>query len=122
MLNHLLNITDLSSDIYLPLSLMRASDQILHYGYLAKLRLVFLHHWNWQEVWRSDFFLLVVDKWLDTSIREGHEDWKVAFSLVDGVFDILAEEGWGKTLFRLARRAGCVPITKCLLEGARRKV
>jgi hypothetical protein len=93
MLIHLLNTTDLSSHTYLPLSVMEVSDQVLQYGNLAKLRLVFLHHRNRQEVWRSDFFLLVVDSWSDTSIRGCHEDWEVTFSLVDGVLNVLAEEG-----------------------------
>lgn len=46
----------------------------------------------------------------------------MTFSLVDEVLDVLAEEGWGKVLFRLANRAECTLMTQPLLEGTRRKV
>lgn len=74
MLLHLLDNAGVQSNKYLPSSAMNAADQMLRWGTLSKLRIIFPHHRCWQQIWRFDFFRLIIDRWSGIHIRQRHEN------------------------------------------------
>jgi ankyrin repeat protein len=119
-LRHMLNDSNFDKDKYLDSSAIAAVDQIMQWGELSKIRIVFLEGKLSPQLRTLDFIRLVVRQW--SNIGRRHDDWEVAFDLVDYVMDTLVEEQWGSELLCIAARAGCMPMVERLLNQAQHNV
>jgi hypothetical protein len=119
ILRDMLKNSNFDKDKYLPSPAMDAADQILQWGELSKLRILFLEGKLSYQLRNLDFFRLIIKQWSNLGAR--HDDWEVAFGLVDYVFDTLVDEQWGSELLCIAARAGCIPMIQRLLDRARCK-
>jgi hypothetical protein len=118
-MRHLLQNSAFENDKYLSSTAMRAADQILQYGELSKLRILFLESKAKCQLRNLEFFSLVIKQWSDIGAR--HDDWEVAFDLVENVLDQLVEQQWGSELLSIAARAGCIPLIQRLLIYSQHK-
>ncbi|KAJ4298999.1 hypothetical protein N0V90_004243 [Kalmusia sp. IMI 367209] len=112
----MLEITTLRTDCYLPSSAMDAADQIMQWGDLSRLRLLFGEGRFAHQLRDLEFFRLAIKRWHD--LRSRHQNWEDIFGLVDSVLDALVEEQWGEALFSIAVRASCNPLVERLLDRA----
>jgi hypothetical protein len=117
ILRDMLTNSNFDKDKYLPSPAIAATDQILQWGDLSKLRILFLEGKLSHQLRSLEFFRLIIRQWSNLGAR--HDNWEVAFSLVDYVLDILVEEQWGSELLCVAARAGCMPMIQRLLTQAR---
>ncbi|KAF2023255.1 hypothetical protein EK21DRAFT_105415 [Setomelanomma holmii] len=117
ILRDMLTNSNFDEDKYLRSPAIAAADQILQWGNLSKLRILFLEGKLTHQLRNLEFFRLIIRQWSNLGAR--HEDWEMAFSLVDHVLDIIVEEQWGNELLCLAARAGCMPMIERLLNQAR---
>ncbi|EXJ89941.1 hypothetical protein A1O3_03008 [Capronia epimyces CBS 606.96] len=101
---------------FLPLPAFNAADQILQWGDLSRLRILFLEDKFSSQLRNLEFFRLIVRQWSHYGAR--HDNWNVAFELVDYVLDILVREQWGHELLCIAARAGCMPMIQHLFDKA----
>lgn len=105
MLARMLKNSDLGGGAFLPRTVVRAADQILQWGDLARLRLLWGsshgHHLRNLECFR-----LVLDQWSRFSFDKDRDGWYVVFSLLDDVYDAMTEEWWGSTLLSEAVGVG----------------
>ena len=101
---------------YLTCSAMKAADQILQWGALHRLRMLFLEGQTGKQLRNLEFFHLVITQW--NYLEPRHDDWQEAFSLVDHVLDMLVEEHWGNELLCVAARVGCLPMIERLFDHA----
>lgn len=118
-LRDMLQSSTFDSDKYLPSPAVCAADQILQWGDLSKLKILFIEGKLGHQLRNVDFFRLIIREW--SNIRARHEDWEAAFSLVDSVLDTMVEEQWGHELLCIAARSGCMPMVQRLLSQAQRK-
>jgi hypothetical protein len=117
MLQHMLEKSDFDRDIFLPDPAMGAADQILQWGDLSRLRLL----WGSKlasQIRNFDFFRLVVRQWSDRPLDKYRRGWDAVFDLVDDVPEIMVKERWGGRLASLATRTGCMPVVRRLMERA----
>ncbi|KAF2845260.1 hypothetical protein T440DRAFT_493542 [Plenodomus tracheiphilus IPT5] len=112
ILRDILQNSDFDKDKYLPSPAASAADQILQWGNLSKLRILFLEGKIRHQLRNLEFFRLIIKRWSD--FRSRHENWAEAFDLVDDVLDALVNEQWGNELLCIAARAGCLPIIQQL--------
>ncbi|CAN9292594.1 unnamed protein product [Alternaria alternata] len=119
LFRNMLKGSTFDSGEYLPSSAICAADQILQWGDLSKLKLLFFEGKLGHQLRNLDFFRLVIRQW--SSIRARHEDWEAAFSLVDSLLDTMVEEQWGHELLCIAARSGCMPMVQRLLRQAQHK-
>ena len=115
MLRRMLEEADFSSGKYLPSSVMVAADQVLYCGDLSRLRLL-LHEGKLASDYKV-FLQLVIWKWAE--VRARCTGWELAFELVDDVLDRLVAEQWGRELFCVAARFGCLPMMRILVDRAK---
>ncbi|KAF2267298.1 hypothetical protein CC78DRAFT_490454 [Lojkania enalia] len=118
ILHDMLENSNFDKDKYLPLPAKGAADQILQWGDLSRLRTLFegkLSH----QLRNLDFFRLLIKQW--SHIGPRHNNWEVAFDLIDCVLDTLVEEQWGNKLLCIAARAGCMPVIQRLFNRAQYK-
>lgn len=115
----LLECSDFTEEKYHPLSVIGAADQILQWGDLSRLTALFLEARFNDQLRNLEFFRLVIRQW--NQVRPRHDDWELAFSLVDHVSDRLVEDRWGYELLCVAARAGCVPMLRHLSDLAQRR-
>jgi hypothetical protein len=118
-LRDMLQSSTFDSDKYLPSPAVCAADQILQWGDLSKLKILFIEGKLGHQLRNVDFFRLIIRQW--SNIRARHEDWEAAFSLIDSVLDTMVEEQWGHELLCIAARSGCMPMVQRLLSQAQRK-
>jgi hypothetical protein len=116
ILRDMLQNSDFDKDKYLPSSAARAADQILQWGDLSKLKILFLEGKIHYQLRNIEFFRLIIKRWSDFGSR--HENWGEVFDLVDSVLDALVNEQWGNELLCIAARAGCLPMMQRLLDRA----
>lgn len=119
MLCNMLEHSNFDEDKFLPSPAIAAADQILRWGRISRLGLLFSKERFSDQLRSLDFFRLVIRRWSETSAR--HDDWNVAFDLVNEVLDALIEEQWGSELLCIAAGAGCMPVVQHLLEGIKHK-
>ena len=91
---------------------MDAVGRILHWGSLAKLRILFLDERTGGQLQNLDFFKLIIARWVDSRARQN--DWDVVFALVDEVPDVLVQQSWDNELMSIAARHSCEPILQKL--------
>ena len=116
MLRDMLENSDFDSVQFLASPLLNAAHQILQWGKLSRLKMLFLNAKSNYQVHNLEFFQLVIRQWSYSRWR--HDDWNVAFELVDYALDTLVQERWGNRLFCIAARAGCMPMIHHLLVSA----
>ncbi|KAJ5612711.1 hypothetical protein N7510_005905 [Penicillium lagena] len=119
MLRHMLKDSNFDNDKFLQKPAIMAVDQILQWGDVSRLRMLFFHDRLGDQLQNLDFFRLVLKKWHDPNIS--HDNWDHVFDLVNGVSDRMIQEHWGNELLCLAAGAGCMPIIQRLVSGARGK-
>ncbi|OKL57502.1 hypothetical protein UA08_06898 [Talaromyces atroroseus] len=119
MLRLLLVNTDFDKKNFHQNSAMRAADQILLWGDLPRLRIIFLDDRVGHELQNLDFFRIIMKNWSHPTTD--HQNWDLAFDLVDYVTDKLVQEQWGNDLLCMAAGAGCVPIIRRLISSAQLK-
>ncbi len=119
MLRHMLENSDFDKDTYLPEPATGAADQILQWGDSSRLRILFLEGKLGHQLHNLDFFRLIIKHWSQPGAN--CHNWDPIFDLVDYVLDTLVHEKWGNELLCVAAGAGCMPIIRRLITGARRK-
>ena len=119
MLRDMLEISNFDQNMFLPTPAFHAAHQILQWGDLSRLRMLFLEGKFSYQLRNLDFFRLIIRQWSDSSAR--HDNWNVAFKLVDYTLDTIVREQWGNELFCVAARAGCMPMIQHLLDKAQHK-
>jgi hypothetical protein len=119
LLHSMLESSNFDKDKYLPSPAICAADQILQWGDLSKLRILFFEGKLGHQLRNLDFFRLIIRQWFNICAR--HEDWEAAFSLVESVLDTMVEEQWGHELLCIAARSGCTPMVQRLLSSAQSK-
>lgn len=117
MLRDMLKKSDFDKDKFLPNPAMGAADQILQWGDVSRLGILFFDDQIGQQLQNLDFFRLIIKTWRDSSINR--HNWDVAFDLVDHLSDTLVQERWGNELLCVAASAGCMPIIRRLMTSAR---
>ncbi|KAJ2890888.1 hypothetical protein MKZ38_001226 [Zalerion maritima] len=118
ILRDMLENSSFDKDKFLPDTAMAAADQILQWGDLSRLRTLFMGSKTGARLRNLDFFRLVMKQWF--MLENRHQDWDVAFDLVNDALDVMAEEHWGNEVLRVAASTGCKPITWRLMDGSRR--
>ena len=116
MLRDMLENSNFDKDKFLPLPAIGAADQILQWGDFSRLNILFLEGKLSHQLRNLDFFRLIIRQWSVFGVR--HDNWNVAFDLVDHTLDTLVQEQWGNKLLCIAARAGCMPVIQRLLNRA----
>ena len=102
--------------VFLPTPAFNAAHQILQWGDLSRLKVLFLEDQFGTQLQNLEFFRLIIRQWSHTGVR--HDEWNMAFELVDHILDTIVQEQWGNELFDVAARAGCMPMIRHLLDRA----
>ncbi|KAF5237122.1 hypothetical protein FAUST_6262 [Fusarium austroamericanum] len=118
LLLKMLETSQFDSPEFLPDTAMLAVDQVLQWGDLRRLRMLFFGRGTARYLQNLDFFRRIIDAWCFSN-KSYSRDWYAAFDIIDGIPDILAREGWGNELLCLASSRGCLPVTKRLMKLAR---
>ncbi|ETI26828.1 hypothetical protein G647_10274 [Cladophialophora carrionii CBS 160.54] len=119
LLCDMLQHSDFDAERFLPTPAFNAADQLLQWGDLSGLRILFLEDKFSHRLRNLGFFSLIIRQW--SVNRERHDDWDVAFGLVDYMLDTIVRDRWGSELFCIAARAGCMPLVQHLLHRAQHK-
>ena len=106
-------------DKFLPNPAMGAADQILQWGDVSRLRMLFLGRNIGHQLQSLEFIRLVMKQWSFSDVH--YHNWDVVFDLVDDVLDILVKEQWGNELLCVAASMGCMPIIRRLMDRAQHK-
>ena len=113
MLCHMLENADFDKPHHLPLAATGATNQVLQWGDLARLRILLLEGKFGYQLQNLDFFRLIMSQWSSPSTR--HHNWDLAFDLIDYIFDTLVEDRCTNELMCMAARAGCMPLVQRLM-------
>ncbi|MCJ1435357.1 hypothetical protein MMC27_004729 [Xylographa pallens] len=116
MLHNMLKNSDFDMAQFLPRPATGAADQVILWGDLSRLRILFLEDKFKHELQNLDFFRLVLREWSGPSKRR--HGWELVFDLVDHVSNTMVQEQWGNELLCMAASAGCIPIIKRLMIRA----
>jgi hypothetical protein len=116
MLRHMLQNSDFDQDKFLPQSVAAAAEQILEWGDLCRLRIL-LESTVGCKLRGFEIVRLILRGW--SYPRKRHDTWDPAFNLVDHVLDELVQQQSGNELLCMAASAGCMPIIRRLMTGAR---
>lgn len=117
MLRYMLKESNFGENMFLPNPAMGAAAEILKWGELSRLDILFSDGRIGSQLHNLDFFRLVIKIWRD--LNDSRRDWAVVFDLVNHLSDTLVHEGWGNELLRVAASAGCLPIIQRLMSNAR---
>jgi ankyrin repeat protein len=125
MLQNLLENSDFDKMKYLQEPAMAAADQILRWGDVSRLKIIFFYKTLGYQLQNLDFFLLIMKRWYEPSKRWNkpginRQNWEILFDLVDCIADKMVREKWGKDLLCAAARAGCVPMIQRLIRAAQK--
>ena len=116
MLHNMLKNSDFSMDKFLPRPAIGAADQVLQWGDLSRLRILFLEHKISHQLENLDFFRLILRQW--SGYGKHRHDWDSVFDLVEYVLNTLVQEQWGNELLCMVASAGCIPIIQRLISRA----
>ncbi|KAK1139008.1 hypothetical protein N8T08_001587 [Aspergillus melleus] len=92
---------------------MKAAEQILDWGDIARVKLLFSDDKLGPRLQNLDFFCLLLRKW-----HHNRDGFDRVFELVDEVSGSMIHEQWGNRLFCLAAGAGCMPVIQRLVHIA----
>ena len=114
----MLESSDFDNGKFLSDAAMVAADQIIQWGDLSRLRMLFSSGSQvGSQLQNLDFFRLVMKSFMFCKDRP-REEWDVVFDLVDDISDILVQERWGNELLCTAASMGCMPIIRRLMDRA----
>lgn len=119
MLHNMLENSDFDKDTFLREPAMEAADQILQWGDVSRLKILFFDDKIGHQLQNLDFFRLLIKRWYHPTINR--DNWDLAFDLVHHVLDELVQEQWGNELLCVAAAAGCMPIIMRLMTSAQHK-
>ncbi|KAK4450251.1 hypothetical protein QBC34DRAFT_403144 [Podospora aff. communis PSN243] len=117
MMRHMLERSDLAGDAFLAETVTKAANQILRWGELSRVRILWEGEFGC-ELRNEDFFKLALKQWSMRSFDKYRKGWNVVFGLLDEVHDEMVEERWGSRIMDMAARVGCVPVLQQLLDAA----
>lgn len=98
---------------------MGAADQILQWGDVSRLKILFFDDKLGHQLQNFDFFRLLIKMWGHPNTTNQKRD--PPFELVDYVSDKLVQEQWGNELLCVAASAGCIPMIRRLMTNAQQK-
>lgn len=116
MLLGMLERSDFNGDSFLPNSAMGAADQILRWGELPRLTLLWRSRIG-HRIRNLCFFRLVMKQWCSSPLETCRQGWDAVFDLVDDAHDTMVRERWDNQLLLAAVRMGCMPIIRLLTGG-----
>ncbi|KAJ4247812.1 hypothetical protein NW762_013021 [Fusarium torreyae] len=102
---------------FLPNTAMLAVDQVLQWGDLCRLRMLFFGRGTGRYLQNLDFFRHIIDSW-QFSYKTYHQDWDAAFDIINDIPNILIREGCSNELLCLAASQGCLPAIERLMKTA----
>ena len=117
LLLKMLETSDFESHEFLPNTALLAVDQILKWGDLCRLRMLFFGRRTGCHLQNLDFFRRIIDSWRFSN-QSYSQDWDAAFNIINDIPDIIVTGGWGNELLCLAASQGCLPVIKRLMEIA----
>ncbi|KAL4936888.1 hypothetical protein BDV06DRAFT_204043 [Aspergillus oleicola] len=120
ILREMLQHSDFANNNFLPNTAIEAADQILRWGDVSRLKILFFDDRLRCELQTLDFFRLIMRKWHDPNIK--HLNWDLVFDLVNDLCNRLVEERWGNELLCTAAGEGCMPIVQRLVTNAENDV
>lgn len=120
ILRGMLANSDFDEGKFLPQSAMSATEQILQWGDVSRLRVLFLDEKLGHQLQNLHFFQLVMKRWRFYPVTN-HGTWDSVFDLVEHASDKMVQEQWGNELLCLAAGAGCMPIIRRLMDIAQQK-
>ncbi|AEO63287.1 uncharacterized protein THITE_2037841 [Thermothielavioides terrestris NRRL 8126] len=116
LLQRMLDRADVgNTDRYLPDAAMAAADQILQFGDLSRLELLWRSKLG-PQIRNRTFAKLAVKQWSMRPFDKQRSRWDVVFGLIDGMFDLMVKEGWDGELLRAATQTGCTPMVQLLSD------
>ena len=116
MLRHMLIHSDFDNKRFLPQSAIKAADQILKWGDLARLKILLSQGKLGYQLQNLEFFRLMIRQWSGSNFHG--RMWDVAFDITEQMVDTMIQEHWANDLMLMATEAGCVPITQRLIDTA----
>lgn len=117
MLQRMLESSDFNGDQFLPNTAMGAADQILQWGDLSRLKLLFDSKIG-QHLRNFEFFRLIIKQWSNSPSDKYRESWDVVFDLIDHVLDIMIRDRWDNKFLCLAASKNCTPVIRRLTDRA----
>ncbi|KAJ5804776.1 uncharacterized protein N7518_001079 [Penicillium psychrosexuale] len=116
MLRDMLENSSFDKDIFLEQSAMRAAHEILRWGDVSRLGIIFFSDRLGHQLRNLDFFRLIIKWWCNRTLTNHQCD--LVFDLVNDVSNQLVQEQWGNELLCIAASAGCMPIIRRLMTSA----
>ncbi|KAF5228974.1 hypothetical protein FAUST_10708 [Fusarium austroamericanum] len=101
LLFEMLEKSEFESDEFLPNTALVAVDQILQWGDLCRLRMLFFGRETGRYLQNLKFFRLIIDLWRFSN-RNYRQNWDIAFGIINDIPDILIRKEWGNKLLCLA--------------------
>ncbi|EYB32730.1 hypothetical protein FG05_30094 [Fusarium graminearum] len=101
LLFKMLEKSEFESDEFLLNTALVAVDQILQWGDLCRLRMLFFGRETGRHLQNLEFFRLIIDLWRFSN-RNYRQNWDIAFGIINDIPDILIRKEWGNKLLCLA--------------------
>lgn len=119
VLRDMLDNSSFNEDRFLRETALAATDQILQWGDVSRLKMLFLGKRLGHQLQNIRFFRLVIRKWRELGVHR--HNWNFVFGLVDYVLDKMIEEKGSNDLLCIAASAGCVPFARRFISSAQGK-
>lgn len=116
ILRDMLENSDFKNDNFLQDTALEAADQVLRWGDVSRLRILFFSDRLHCQLQTLDFFRLVISQWHNPNIN--HHDWDSMFDLINDVSHKMVQERWANELLCVAAGADCMPIVQRLVARA----
>ncbi|GKU06980.1 unnamed protein product [Fusarium langsethiae] len=120
MLLKMLETSEFESHKFLSNTAMLAADQVLQWGDLCRLRMLFFGRGTGCHLQNLEFFHHIIDSWRFN--KNYSQDWDAAFDIINDIPDISVREGWGNELLCLAASQGCLPVIERLMKIAQQNI
>ncbi|KAJ4176473.1 hypothetical protein NW767_015434 [Fusarium falciforme] len=121
LLFKMLETSEFESHEFLSNTALLAVDQVLQWGDLCRLRMLFFGRGTGRHLQNLDFFRHIIDSW-HFSNKNYRQDWDAAFGIINDIPHILVGEGWGNELLCLAASQGCLPVIERLMKIAQHNI
>ncbi|PTD03460.1 hypothetical protein FCULG_00012819 [Fusarium culmorum] len=121
LLFEMLERSEFEYDNFLPNTALIAVDQVLQWGDLCRLRMLFFGRGTGRHLQNLDFFRQIIDSWRFSNRNHRHS-WDAAFGIINDIPDILVREEWGNELLCLAASQGCLPVVERLMRIAQHNI
>lgn len=108
MLRHLLENSNFANGKFLRDPAMAAADQILRWGDISRLGLLFFDDRLGHQLQTPDFFRLVIRRWPDRATSQ--QDWDTVFNLINYMPEDQDREEWRNQLLSAATNTPYTPV------------